>query len=41
VEKAFEKKLRHLDVLNALKLIKGEVKLDVEQLKEDFKAFKN
>ena len=27
------KRLRHLDVLNALRLIKGDVKLDIEALK--------
>eukprot|EP00347_Sterkiella_histriomuscorum_P015287 403357600 len=35
------KTLRHLDVLNALKLIKGDVKLDIKQLTSDLEQVKN
>ncbi|CDW88447.1 protein far1-related sequence 5-like [Stylonychia lemnae] len=34
----YQRRLRHLDVLNALKLIKGDVKLDIKQLANDIEA---
>lgn len=40
IESRHNKKLKHLDILNALKAIKGDVKLDKEVLINDLEAAK-